>query len=211
MAVLHRVPDPRTTSTQEERDRLRGDDEPLDPMAMLEELSELQNRLEKLGRGEARDKVLARMRTLIATFEEACTPPSREEAEKLDALRCRADAIERLAPQLGPLGPRMNERVDAYRARLLNRLADFSGVGTGMRFFRHDGGLAAQMIEPIIGGAERRARADAAEGDRLIPVVDHDESGRAITRFEGNNLNWMQQFMSGATRCRIPDPTKGGN
>lgn len=157
---------------------------------------------------------VAELRRQIANLETQVgrlrAPMPAQERDEISAAMMRANSV---AAKFGTTAsqPLPGETGFQYRRRLLGSFAKHSPRFKGAR---------VEMVDPTtIGPIEDIVYADAAKAaldpnnykpGELRPIVERDPSGRPITRYVGDAMNWMQHFMSGGQVGYINDPRKRG-
>lgn len=127
------------------------------------------------------------------------------EYDELSALQARADSIERKFGASGP-APKPGERPASYRRRVLQRLARHSPTFRDFDAAHADPAMLDVAEREIFKAAEQATPSATELRGRLVPHVEEDPSGRKITKFYGDNMTWMQQFMNHGAVCSIVRP-----
>jgi hypothetical protein len=145
---------------------------------------------------------------LRAKLEQLRRPRDAGEIERMRGHQVRCDGVLAYRGERAP-EPNAGESELEYRRRLMAKVAPYSEFKNS----RFDS-IPSELLSAI----EPRAYAQAAEIIRhdaagregvLVPVTEHDETGRKITRFVGDPMSWMQHYMSGGTSGSFNRNPKG--
>lgn len=141
------------------------------------------------------DELRWKIRHLEAQTARATRPLTGLEAQELADIQARFDHA---GATLGerPSTPAIGETPLQYRRRLANDYAKHSPKFKDSRF---DGVEASilNVVEPQILEHAREAGRNSAKPGQLIAERYDDGSGRTITKWHGDNMTWMQTFMTG--------------
>jgi hypothetical protein len=156
----------------------------------------------------------AELRRQIATLERKLnTPRPEQERNEIAEAQSRADAVERAFGRndAAVLGCVPGESALGYRRRLVRQYQRHSPRWKGARVEA----IGYDTIGIVEGDVYKDAAAAARDPKNFGPgelraIKERDESGRMVTRFVGDPMAWMSQFMTGGQVGFINDPRKKG-
>lgn len=138
----------------------------------------------------------ARLAQLEAGFKDITRETPAAERDALAAAQARADSVAGLFGDR-VAAPMAGETSLAYRRRQLDRFKQYSSRFKESRFDSADASMVSAIEEIVYNDAATAARTPAAAtAGILIPRESRDQAGRLITRFEGDPMAWMQNYMS---------------
>jgi hypothetical protein len=154
----------------------------------------------------------ARLRQQIAEAQAAVDAAQRPrdgaEMDDLARLQSRADSVAAMFGDRAP-SPMPGEKPGAFRLRLLQKFQRHSPDFKDFDFARADSAII-DLAEPVVyQAAEAVGRSGDVAPRGLVKVEEKDSAGRTVTKFYGNNLEWMAPFMSGGQVVRIERPGFG--
>lgn len=145
----------------------------------------------------------AELKRRLAAVEARFTPLDPEERNMLARAQARADGIAGLFGKRAT-APIAGESSIDYRRRLANDFKQHSARYKDKALTSLDSDMLGLVEEQIYADAAITARSpDRAGAGVLIPIREPDETGRMITRWTGDNMAWMQHYMSGARVGKI--------
>lgn len=159
-------------------------------------------------RHDAATTRIADLERQIATMSARFQPLTMEERDALARAQARADGVAGLFGRRAS-APIPGETSLDYRRRLANEFKQHSPKFREKSLASVDHDWLGMAEEQIYNDAAAAARSsDRAGAGMLIPIQERDEAGRTITRWTGDNMAWMQVFMSPGRVGKILDPRK---
>lgn len=159
-------------------------------------------------RHDAQTAEVADLKRQLAALTARFTPVSAEERNALAMAQSRADGIAGLFGQRAS-APVPGETAVEYRRRLAGEFKQHSPKLKDKSLASLDADMLGMVEEQIYADAASAARSpDRAGIGVLIPIREPDETGRVITRYTGDNMAWMQFFMSPSRVGKFIEPRR---
>jgi cell division septum initiation protein DivIVA len=128
---------------------------------------------------------------------------TRDDVDAMTQAQIRADSIGSMLGFRVP-APNLNETPMAYRKRLLEKFKQHSPNFKNAHMASIQDCALPLVENQVYADAQAASRtiADGRPGE-LFPYQERDIAGRLVTKFQGDNLAWMQHFMRGGNVGRI--------
>lgn len=147
-----------------------------------------------------------RLKAAEAALRVINTPMSDVERAALAAAQARADSIAGMFGKRAS-APIPGEDALSYRRRVANEFKQFSPKFKNKSLAGFDSDVLEFAEDQIYADAAAAAKSpERAGAGILIPITETDMAGRRITKWTGDNMAWMQHFMTGAQIGRFRDP-----
>jgi colicin import membrane protein len=151
----------------------------------------------------------SQLAALTASMREVTRQTSAADRDALAQAQSKFDSVaamhgERADPPLPGESPL------AYRKRNLDRFKKHSAQFKESRFDSLDTAMLEPIEKIIVDEAVEAARKDSAGGAGLLFAEHyHDDAGRKITKWHGDNLAWMAPFMTDGISGSFIRPQRG--
>ena len=143
---------------------------------------------------------------LTRTVSALTTVTTAEDRNAIATAQGRADGIAGLFGSRA-VPPMMGEAPRDYRRRLAANFRQHSPKFKEARFDSMDDATFSAVEEIVYNDAAAAAHSpERASAGVLIPIREPDEAGRTITRWTGDNLAWMQYFMTPGRVGKFVEP-----
>ncbi len=153
-----------------------------------------------------RDRIAAQLRDMQDQFARLQRERGGFEIEEMRRVQAHADSVMALHGKRAR-DPSLGETPLHYRAALAQELAAHSPSYKDAVLATYDAQSVHAAEDVIYNDAVQAAR-NAANGAPGLLVSERyrDESGRMITRWNGDPMAWMQHFMTGGAVGRVIRP-----
>lgn len=197
----------KTAAKDARKDAVEEDEKGRSDRARRDSEAREKERMDAARHDSATSTKIADLERQLAAMSARFVPVSAEDRNMLATAQSRADGVAGLfGKRASPPVP--GESPIEYRRRLAS---DFKQHSAKFKDSRLD-----SMDEATFGAIEEMVYADAVSAARspdrgnaagmLIKLQRQDEAGRTITEWTGDNLAWMQTFMTPGRVGRILDP-----